>query len=151
MNVELPQKLILFHLDNKPFGLDVTTVQEILSNVAARHVPRSAKHIEGVFDFRGRIIPLINLRGLLSLTETNNIGNVIVVSQQNQLMGLMVDKVMAVLTDQDQVKHLELKQLDTPYVQGFVAYKEQEVAILSLAELATTIAKKEDTNVSDNA
>lgn len=148
MNVELPQKLILFHLDNQPFGLDVTAVQEILPHVAARQVPRSAQHIEGVFDFRGRIIPLINLRGLLSLTEADRIGNVIVVSQQQQLLGLIVDKVIAVLTDQDQVRPLELKQTDNPYIQGFVEYKEQQVAILSLAKLATTIAQKEETNVS---
>lgn len=152
MNIELPQKLILFNLDNKPFGLDVTAVQEILPQVAVRQVPRSAEYIQGVFDFRGKIIPLINLRQLLSLAHVSHIGNVIVVRHHSQLMGLIVDKVLAVLTDQDQIKQVEWKQLtaDT-YVQGFVEHKEMQVAVLNLAELAAIIGEKGDNDVSCNA
>lgn len=145
MNVEPTEQLILFQLDKQPFGVDVTTVQEILSQVTVRQVPRSAEHIEGIFDFRGRIIPLINLRMLLSLTSETHIGNVIVVGQQGKLMGLIVDKVLAVLTDQDQVKKLDSRrQIASTYVHGFVTYKEMEVTVLDLAKIAATIAAGEE-------
>lgn len=151
MKSELPQKLILFSLNNQPFGLDVIAVQEILSKVAMRSVPRAAKHIWGIFDFRGKIIPAINLQALLSLQETNTKGNIIVVKHESQVFGLMVDKVLAVLTDQDQVQVLDQGQPDNPYLAGHVTYKEQEVTLLELANLAMTVAKKEEYDVSRDA
>mgnify|MGYP000862977875 CR=1 FL=1 len=145
MNDEPTRQLILFQLNKKPFGIDATTVQEILPQTAVRQVPRLAEHIEGIFSFRGRIIPLINLGVLLSLTDETYIGNIIVISQRGQLMGLIVDKVLAVLTDHDQFEKIKLdKSIPNTYVQDFVAYKELKVAVLDLAKIATTIAAGEE-------
>ncbi len=138
------QKLILFNLDNRPFGLDVTAVQEILSQVTARQIPHAAEYIQGLFDFRGKIIPLLNLRALLSFAITSNGGNVIVVNHQGISLGLIVDKVLAVITDQEQIKYLEQKSSPNPFIQCFVEYSDQEVAILNLAQLAAIIADEEE-------
>lgn len=151
MKSELPQKLILFNLDNKPFGLDVTAVQEILAKIALRNLPRAAKHICGIFDFRGKIIPVINLQVLLSSAGTDNKGSIIVMRHENQVFGLIVDKVFAVLTDQDQIQSLDQEQSDNPYIAGRVNYKEQAVTLLDLAALAMTVAEKEEYHVSNDA
>ncbi len=142
------EKLILFSLDNKPFGLDVTAVQEILAQVTARKVPHAAVYIQGVFDFRGKIIPLLDLRTLLSLAKTSERSHVIVVNHQGVALGLIVDKVLAVITDQEQIKHKKKRSRPGPFVQSYAEYKGQEVAILDLAQLAAIIVEEEKTDVS---
>ncbi|NLW17825.1 MAG: hypothetical protein GX033_09375 [Firmicutes bacterium] len=148
MAIKPPEKLILFNLDNQPFGLDVTVVDEILSQVTARHVPHAAPYLTGVFDFRGKIMPLLDLRVLLSLANSSSTYNVIVVNEDDFFLGLIVDKVLAVITDSEQIKHLQHKTAENPFIHCFVQYKEQEVAILDLAQLVAIIAEEEKTHVS---
>lgn len=142
--VELPQQLILFRLAARPYALDVKLVEEILSQVTARKIPHTASYLQGVFDFRGSVIPLINLRLLLNLNNTDRIGNVIVVRVEGQLMGLIVDKVLAILTDQDDLKSVSPQEGErvASFVQGFMAHKDMVVEVLDLTTLAATISEK---------
>ena len=68
----------------------------------------------------------------------------IVVNHQGISLGLIVDKVLAVITDQEQIKYLEQKSSPNPFIQCFVEYRDQEVAILNLAQLAAIIADEEE-------
>lgn len=142
--IELPHQLILFRLAERPHALDVKLVQEILSQVTARKIPHTASYLQGVFDFRGSVIPLINLRLLLNLNNTDRIGNVIVVKIEGQLMGLIVDKVLAILTEQDDLQAVSTHEGDAvgSFVLGFVAHKDMVVEVLDLTTLAATISEK---------
>ncbi len=146
MAAVLPQQLIIFELDKEAFALDVTVVQEILPEISARPIPQSALHIEGVFDFRGKIIPLINLREVLKLPLDKGVNNVIVINYEGRLFGLIVDRVLEVFTGQTELRELPPAGLRVParLVQSVVLYKEMVVVVLHLKQLASAVIDKED-------
>jgi chemotaxis-related protein WspB len=58
--------LLLFHLDQTAYALDTARVLEVLPLCALRPVPHAPRAVAGVFDYRGRTLPVIDLAELLS-------------------------------------------------------------------------------------
>jgi purine-binding chemotaxis protein CheW len=74
-------------------------VQEIKGYLPATPVPNTPSYIKGVMNLRGTIIPVVDLRGKLALTETeyNQFTVIIVVTVGTKVVGLIVDSVSDVL------------------------------------------------------
>ena len=58
----LAGKFLTFLLKGETYGLEILKVQEIMGLLGITHVPRTPDYIRGVFNLRGRVIPVIDLR-----------------------------------------------------------------------------------------
>lgn len=58
----LAGKYLTFHLGDEEYGIGILRVREIIGLMDVTPVPRSPKHIRGVINLRGRIIPVLDLR-----------------------------------------------------------------------------------------
>ncbi len=92
-------KYLTVILNDATYGLAVLKVREIIRMPPITPVPRAPAHVIGVFNLRGRIVPVIDLRLKLARDASFGEQTCIVVTQvklptsQQIQMGLIVDRV----------------------------------------------------------
>jgi chemotaxis-related protein WspB len=52
---------LVFHLDQDRYAIDAAQVVSVLPRVRAKAVPQAPEAVAGVFDYRGELVPLIDL------------------------------------------------------------------------------------------
>lgn len=97
-------QVLTFDLHGETFALDAGVVREVLDATAETQVPGAAPFVSAVINFRGRIIPLADLRlafGLERGAETID-SRIVVIEYELDgdptLIGLRADKVHEVTT-----------------------------------------------------
>lgn len=91
--------LVTFNLDHEEYGVNIGSVQEIIRVGQITAVPNAPEFVKGVINLRGRVIPVLNLRRRLELSEgklTKN-SRIVVVESGTKVLGLLVDGVSHVL------------------------------------------------------
>lgn len=93
------EQFVIFGLANGEYGIEITSVQEIIHIPELTSVPQAPDFIEGIINLRGAILPVINLRKKFNLAQNDDddSGRIIVVDYQGLKLGLMVDVVREVL------------------------------------------------------
>lgn len=59
--------ILSFEVERQAYGIPASSVIEIVRAVTVRPLPRAPDIIEGVFDLRGRIVPVIDFRARFGL------------------------------------------------------------------------------------
>jgi chemotaxis signal transduction protein len=93
-------KYLTFFLGAEEYGLDILAVQEIIALVPITRVPRVAPFVRGVFNLRGRVIPVIDLRlkfGMPAVEDTPETC-IVVARAGHGDVGMVVDRVSDVVT-----------------------------------------------------
>lgn len=55
---------VVFHLDDQRYGLDTGQIVEIVPYVNLKPLPHAPAFVAGLFDYRGRTVPVIDLTAL---------------------------------------------------------------------------------------
>jgi purine-binding chemotaxis protein CheW len=98
-----PGKYLSFALGQEEYGVEILKVQEIIGMMSVTKVPRTPDYVRGVVNLRGRVIPVIDLRGKFNMarvTDTEKTCIIVVQVQQSGstvTMGVIVDEVSEVL------------------------------------------------------
>ncbi len=97
---------VVFKLGKSEFGIDIMNVQEINAYEESTSMPNSPDFIEGVLNYRGNVIPIINLKQRLHLGnyEVGKDTRIIVVNVDNKEVGFIVDEASQTLSmSQDRI------------------------------------------------
>ena len=101
---------LTFLLGDEEYGVEILNVQEIKSWGPCTPLPRAPRHLLGVINLRGAIVPIIDLRrrfGLDDATYDSTTAIIIVRSEEEdqvRIVGLVVDRV-------SEVYHLEPSEI----------------------------------------
>ena len=96
-------KYLTFQLANEEFGICVLKVREIMGLQEITAVPQTPAHIKGVINFRGKVLPVIDLRLKFGLpaAEYSQRTCIIVTQVEGEpglvLIGIIVDGVSDVI------------------------------------------------------
>lgn len=92
-------QVVAFTLGQEEYAVDILYVLEINRLLNITRVPRAEKHVEGVVNLRGNIIPIINLhiRFNIDATENEEDKRIIVFQLDDMKVGIIVDQVSEVL------------------------------------------------------
>lgn len=92
-------QVVAFRLGQEEYAVDILNVQDINRLLSITRIPRAAKHIEGVVNLRGNIIPIINLhtRFNLEAAGAHEDKRIIVFQFEDIKTGIIVDEVSEVL------------------------------------------------------
>lgn len=132
---------LTFMLDGEEYGVDILSVREIRGWDSATPVPNAPKHVKGVINLRGTIVPLIDLRERFSLTplEYGPMTVVIVLNVNTdkgaKTMGIVVDAVSDVysISPDDMREPPDLgDSVDTNYIKGLVNVNDRMVILLEI-------------------
>ncbi|MBI3791248.1 MAG: purine-binding chemotaxis protein CheW [Gemmatimonadetes bacterium] len=90
-------KFLTFFLAGEEYGLEILKVQEIIGILPITRVPRAPRHIRGVVNLRGKVIPIVDLRVVFGMTEDAAEETCIIVVQVRGVqLGIVVDRVSEV-------------------------------------------------------
>ena len=87
------QKYLIFVIDNLRLGVDVKYVVEILNNHSATYLPMMPDYIRGIFNMRGQIIPVLDIRLRLGKAANEADALLVVLNFDNTQIGILVDAV----------------------------------------------------------
>lgn len=92
-------KFLTFFLNREEYGIEIRYVREIIGIQTITDVPDMPEYIRGVINLRGKVIPVMDMRMRfqLSLREYDDRTCIIVINIEEQLLGLIVDRVSEVL------------------------------------------------------
>lgn len=117
-----------FSLGNELFGIKVGKVLEVLENDNVNPVPEAPKNVLGVINFRGDIVPVIDLNSRFKIPQDPSLPGVIIVLDlsvdgEKILVGVKVDKVLGVIEvnfkDIKKAPEVEVK-FNPKFVEGMV-------------------------------
>lgn len=101
MEGEITQiQLACFILGDKLFAVDIMRIREILVPPKVSPLPCRSELLEGVVNLRGSVIPVMDLRKRFGIPVTDEVpvGKLLIVSLVSQLLALVVDDVMEVIS-----------------------------------------------------
>jgi len=91
--------LVTFRLDRQVYALPIEPIQQIIEMVTITPVPQVRSSVEGVINYHGATVPVVNLREHLGIVKTPMRLHtpIMMVYVSGRLVGLIVDEVLAVL------------------------------------------------------
>jgi purine-binding chemotaxis protein CheW len=94
-----PNKYLTFVLAGEEYGVDISTVQEIVVMLPITPMPDAPPGIVGAVSLRGSVIPVLDMRvrlGLPTLATPSRDAVVVVARIRGLRVGLVVDRVLEV-------------------------------------------------------
>ena len=119
-------KMVTFTLAGKDYGIDIMKVKEIHKAEKFTFVPNSAPFVKGVYNMRGDIISVIDLRIFFNLpVEENNkkFENMIILRLEDNTIGILVDtieKVIGIDSTRKQPPHPLFGDINIKYIDSVV-------------------------------
>ena len=91
-------KLVTFRLGDDHFAADIFSVERVLRYTAPTSVPDMPAYIEGVMDYQGRVVPIVNLRRRFEMPamDVRNETRTLVLNVAGEWIGVVVDAVTEV-------------------------------------------------------
>ncbi|MCL2193944.1 MAG: chemotaxis protein CheW [Treponema sp.] len=134
-------KMITFSLAGKDYGVDILNVKEIAKADKFTFVPNAASFVRGVYNLRGDIIPVIDLRTFFHLPrDKKNDGqeNMLILRINEQVYGTIVDKidkVVGVNRETIQPPHPIFGDINIKYISGVVEKSGELYVILDVVRI----------------
>jgi len=136
-------KMVTFSLAGKDYGVDIMSVKEIAKADKFTFVPNAASFIRGVYNLRGDIIPIIDLRSFFHLTsdrKTDGLENMLILHINDQVYGTIVDridKVVGINHESIQPPHPIFGDINIKYISGVVEKQGDLYIILDVVRIFT--------------
>lgn len=95
---------VIFSLGEEEYGINISHAQEIIRiPEQITKIPNMPAYIDGVFNLRGKVIPIIDLKKRFDFAQTgrNADNRLLVIDLDNMLVGTIVDDVSEVLMIDD--------------------------------------------------
>jgi purine-binding chemotaxis protein CheW len=94
-----PMEFIAFHVGEQTFCIDIMAVREIRGWTPATPLPHAPTFVRGVINLRGTVLPVVDLAARLGLPSSEATARhaIIVVEDQNQVVGLLVQAVSNIM------------------------------------------------------
>ncbi len=136
---------LTFMLSGEEYGIEILKVQEIKGFDTVTPIPNTPKHMLGVLNLRGSIIPIVDLRKRFKLESIPYGATTVVIvvkvedETQERTVGLVVDAVADVYrleADNIQPSPEMGHAINTEFVKGLATVEEKMVILLAVDKLA---------------
>jgi purine-binding chemotaxis protein CheW len=95
----LDQQLVALRINQANYAIAIHNIQEIVRIQIITRVPNTPKHVDGVINLRGTVVPVLNLHQLFGMAkqEETEDSRIAVIKVDNVLYGIIVDQASEVL------------------------------------------------------
>jgi len=133
-------KMVTFSLAGKEYGVDIMNVKEIAKADKFTFVPNAASFVRGVYNLRGDIIPIIDLRMFfhMPIEKKEAFENMLILRINDKVYGTIVDKidkVVGINTEQIQPPHPIFGDINIKYINGVVEKQGELYVILDVVRI----------------
>ena len=143
-------QVVIFGLGNEEYGVDISSLREIIRMVDITRIPKLPDFIEGVINLRGQTTTVIDLRKRFDMDPAlTDAARIIIVDLKDESIGMIVDSVSEVksisLDDIDSVPSIKDTRTQD-YLKGIIKLGERIIILLDhekiLSELELAQAEK---------
>ena len=92
-------QLVGFIIGEEEYAVPILSIQEIIKPIVWTRVPQTPAYVLGVFNLRGSVIPLIDLRVKFGLSSKNHNDETrfFVLKQGDEVAGFVIDRLTAAI------------------------------------------------------
>jgi len=132
---------VIFSLGEEEYGINISYAQEIMRVPGQiTKLPNMPAYIDGVFNLRGKVIPIIDLKKRFDFaqTERNADNRLLVIDLGNMLVGTIVDDVSEVLMiDEASIEKLysEIAGIGKNCIQGICNMGDRLIVLLDALKM----------------
>jgi purine-binding chemotaxis protein CheW len=140
-------KMVTFSLAGKDYGVDIMNVKEIAKADKFTYVPNAASFVRGVYNLRGDIIPIVDLRSFFHLPvekRNDNLENMLILRIEDRVYGTIVDKidkVVGINSESIQPPHPIFGDINIKFISGVV---EKEGALYIILDVIRIFTQSEE-------
>jgi purine-binding chemotaxis protein CheW len=136
-------QIVTFRLGDDQFAADIFSVERVLRYLSPTTVPNVPEWIEGVIDYQGRVVPVINLRRRFEMepAPVSNDTRILVFNTGGDFVAATVDAVVEVaplVSSQVAPPPPLFRGLAGEYLRGVVRRNDRLVIFLDVARLLST-------------
>lgn len=130
-------QIVVFKLGDEHFAVETDRVQSINDIMSITRVPKAPKYIKGLINLRGSIKSLVDLNLLLNVSHENEHNNIIILTVEDEEIGILVDEVEEVLDiDEKNIQKLDKdNDKNQPYIKGILNYEDKLLTIIDIDKL----------------
>ncbi|MBR1615237.1 MAG: chemotaxis protein CheW, partial [Treponema sp.] len=135
-------KMVTFSLAGKDYAIDIMKVKEIAKAGRFTYVPNALPFVLGVYNLRGEIIPIVDLRLFFNIEvperQYDAIENMLIVSVGEQIFGVVVDdidKVVGIQKSTINPPHPLFGDINIKYIQGVVEVNNRLYILLDIERI----------------
>ena len=144
-------KMLTFSLDNVFYGVDVNQVREVKNFEGATPVPCAPNYVKGVTNLRGEVVPVIDLRKRIGLSDRKgNEPGIMVIVQDKHPIGVIVDSVIEVLTLQKKDVETDPESLITDRSDGVIGIAKHDKDLIVLLDIIKVLSKDDLGDMKEN-
>uniref|UniRef100_UPI00388FCE31 chemotaxis protein CheW n=1 Tax=Treponema sp. TaxID=166 RepID=UPI00388FCE31 len=140
--VVVDYKMVTFSLAGKDYAIDIMKVKEIAKAGRFTYVPNALPFVLGVYNLRGDIIPIIDLRLFFNIDmperEYDALENMLIVSIGELTFGVVVDeidKVVGIQKSSINPPHPLFGDINIKYIQGVVEVNNRLYILLDIERI----------------
>ncbi len=139
--VQETTQYLSFMLDQEVFAVDVARVREILEYKGTTRIPQVPTYLRGVINLRGSVVPVVDLRLLFGMPETESTINTCVivlevnVEGETVVAGALADSVREVLELEPNEIEAAPKlgsRMNTDFIKGMGKRNDQFLMLLDI-------------------
>jgi chemotaxis signal transduction protein/chemotaxis methyl-accepting protein methylase len=135
-------KMVTFSLAGKDYSIDIMKVREISKATRFTYVPNSLPYVRGVYNLRGDIISIIDLRTMFNLPSVRSAKDgsdeLIILRLDDYLLGVIVDsidKVVGISSSTIQPPHPIFGDINIKFIEGVVEKDSKLYIILDVESI----------------
>lgn len=135
-------KMVTFSLAGKDYSIDIMHVKEIAKAGRFTYVPNALPFVLGVYNLRGEIIPILDLRLFFNIEvperDENKLENMLILAIDEQKFGVVVDKIDKVIGVQKstiQPPHPLFGDINIKYIEGVVESNNRLYVLLDVTRI----------------
>ncbi len=135
-------KMVTFSLAEKDYAIDIMYVKEIAKAGRFTYVPNTLPFVLGVYNLRGEIIPILDLRLFFNIEvqkrDEKKLENLLILTLDDQTFGLVVDKIDKVVGVQKstiQPPHPLFADINIKYISGVVENNNRLYVLLDIIRI----------------
>jgi len=132
-------QIILFTLNDRHYAISTDMVEEISKQIPSTNVPNSPEWVEGIINLRGNVVTLLNLSKLLQQDDSICYNNIIIMNNNDEKIGLMVQEVLQVLD----IEPEDIQTLNSDEDDGMLGIVQIGEEIIDILEIEKLLSKNE--------
>lgn len=139
---QIDYKMVTFSLAGKDYAIDIMKVKEIAKAGRFTYVPNTLPFVLGVYNLRGEIIPIVDLRLFFNIEVEERIDdaleNMLIVTIGDLTFGVVVDvidKVVGIQKSTIQPPHPLFGDINIKYIQGVVEVNNRLYILLDIERI----------------
>ncbi|MFW6022308.1 MAG: chemotaxis protein CheW [Halanaerobiaceae bacterium] len=156
-SISAENQYVTFQIEGETYGIDIMLVQEIIRYNAPTRVYNANPVIKGVINFRGKVIPIIDMHKKFNLKEQDydNFTVVIIFEALNKTMGIIVDRVSDIVSFSEEniqiVDEEFAEDIKTEHLKGIAKIDDEIVLLLDPKRILSfeELEKLEDNKQTD--